>query len=119
MDKNSSRQFSSSKIEMIPQYQNKNEIEKNLTSEFSPDVSLRLIYNEIDKAMATMDYMEDNDKLNIICVHPGWMRTNEGNAAAPNDPYDSAETMRLLFEKKRNDKTGPRFVTFEDEEYPW
>jgi len=62
---------------------------------------------------------KDNPKMNIICVHPGWMRTNEGNAKAPFDPYEHAETMRLLFEKKRNDKDGPIFVTYAGEEYPW
>ena len=58
-------------------------------------------------------------KMNIICVHPGWMRTNEGNAKAPFDPYEHAETMRLLFEEKRHDKEGPIFVTYAGEEYPW
>lgn len=62
---------------------------------------------------------KDNDKINIICVHPGWMRTNEGNAAAPFDPYESAEIMRKLFESKRNDKTGDIFVTYAGEQYPW
>lgn len=62
---------------------------------------------------------KDDPKMNIICVHPGWMRTNEGNAKAPFDPYEHAETMRLLFEEKRNDKDGPIFVTYAGEEYPW
>lgn len=62
---------------------------------------------------------KDDPKMNIICVHPGWMRTNEGNAKAPFDPYEHAETMRLLFEKKRSDKEGPIFVTYAGEEYPW
>lgn len=62
---------------------------------------------------------KDNPKMNIICVHPGWMRTNEGNAKAPFDPYEHAETMRLLFEEKRHDKEGPIFVTYAGEEYPW
>ncbi len=72
--------------------------------------------------MATMTLKNawaENPKLNIICVHPGWMRTNEGNALAPNDPYDSAKMMMDLFEEKRFDKEGPVFVTFEGEEYPW
>lgn len=85
--------------------------------------------NMIDYAMAkaalnmgTMtlrNAFKDDPKLNIICVHPGWMRTNEGNAAAPFDPYDSAEIMRKLFEEKRNDKEGDVFVTYEGECYPW
>ncbi len=62
---------------------------------------------------------KDDPKLNIICVHPGWMRTNPGNAKAPFDPYDHAETMRLMFEEKRCDKEGPIFVTYAGEEYPW
>lgn len=57
--------------------------------------------------------------LNIICIHPGWMRTNEGNALAPLIPYDHAETLRLLFEKKRRDKDGDVFVTYEGIPYPW
>lgn len=70
-------------------------------------------------SMTLRNAFKDEPKLNILCVHPGWMRTNEGNAKAPNDPYDSAETMRLLFESKREDKTGDLFVTFEGEKYPW
>ncbi len=62
---------------------------------------------------------KDDPKLNIICVHPGWMRTNEGNAKAPFDPYEHAQTMRLMFEEKRCDKEGPVFVTYSGEEYPW
>lgn len=62
---------------------------------------------------------KDDPKMNIICVHPGWMRTNEGNAKAPFDPYEHAETMRLMFEAKRCDKEGPIFVTYAGEEYPW
>lgn len=62
---------------------------------------------------------KDNDKINILCIHPGWMRTNDGNAKAPFDPYDSAKMMKDLFEEKRADKNCPIFLTFEGEEYPW
>lgn len=61
----------------------------------------------------------DNEKLNIICVHPGWVRTNPDNHMAPFGSYEQAETLRLLFEEKRGDKTGPIFVTYAGEEYPW
>ena len=62
---------------------------------------------------------KDDPKLNIIAVHPGWVRTNPGNAKAPFDSYEHAETLRLLFEAKRHDKEGPIFVTYAGEEYPW
>lgn len=62
---------------------------------------------------------KDDPKMNIIAVHPGWVRTNEGNAKAPFGSYEQAETMRLMFETKRHDKTGPIFVTYAGEEYPW
>lgn len=60
-----------------------------------------------------------NEKINILCVHPGWNRTNEGNAKAPLIPYDNAETMRILFEERRNIKDGDLFITYEGKSYPW
>lgn len=51
--------------------------------------------------------------------HPGWVRTNEGNAKAPLSSYEAATILSELFEKKRDDKTGPRFVTNDGVEYPY
>ena len=65
------------------------------------------------------NYFKDDPNLNILCVHPGWMRTNPGNSEAPLDPYEHAETLRLLFETRRHDKTGPIFITHTGEAYPW
>lgn len=62
---------------------------------------------------------KNNPKINILCIHPGWNRTNEGNAKAPLDPYENAETMRILFEERRNKKDGDLFVTWEGKKYPW
>ena len=71
--------------------------------------------------MATMtmrNKFRDDPQINIICIHPGWVRTSE-NSEAPLDPYEHAETLRLLFEKKRHDKEGPVFVTHTGDPYPW
>ena len=70
--------------------------------------------------MATMtmhNKFKDDPKINIIALHPGWVRTSE-NSQAPLDPYEHAETLRLLFEKKRHDKEGPVFITHTGEAYP-
>ena len=72
--------------------------------------------------MATMtlrNSFKGDPKLNIICVHPGWVRTSPAQAAAPFDPYDSAEILRKLFEEKRCDFEGPVFVQYDGTEYPW
>jgi len=72
--------------------------------------------------MATMvlrNTFRDEENLNAICIQPGWMRTNEGNAEAPLIPYDHAELLRLLFEERRRDKQGDAFITYEGEAYPW
>ena len=69
--------------------------------------------------MTMHNYFRDDENLNIICLHPGWMRTNPGNTEAPLDPYEHAETLRCLFETKRHDKNGPIFITHTGEEYPW
>ena len=47
------------------------------------------------------------------------MRTNEGNAKAPLNPYEHAETLRSLFEARRNIKDGELFITYTGEAYPW
>ncbi len=69
--------------------------------------------------MTMHNYFKNDPDLNIICLHPGWMRTNPGNTEAPLDPYEHAETLRLLFETKRHDKEGPVFITHTGEAYPW
>ena len=72
--------------------------------------------------MATMvlrNTFRDEENLNAICIHPGWVRTNEGNAEAPLIPYDHAELLRQLFEERRRDKQGDAFITYEGEAYPW
>ena len=69
--------------------------------------------------MTMHNYFRNDPKINILCIHPGWIRTNPNDARAPLLPYEHAETLRLLFEKKRFDKDGPRFITYEDEPYPW
>ena len=69
--------------------------------------------------MTVRNYIKDDPNMNIICIHPGWIRTNPGNTEAPLDPYEHAETLRRLFETKRHDKDGPVFVTHTGEPYPW
>ena len=69
--------------------------------------------------MTMHNYFKDDPNLNIICLHPGWIRTNPGNTEAPLLPYEHAETLRLLFETKRHDKEGPVFITYTGEAYPW
>lgn len=73
--------------------------------------------------MSTMNLVntfKDNDKVNIFCIHPGWIRTDgKPDNKAPLSSYDAAEILRKLFEERRFDKTGPRFITNEGEEYPF
>ncbi|MBQ6174283.1 MAG: SDR family NAD(P)-dependent oxidoreductase [Clostridia bacterium] len=64
------------------------------------------------------NYFKDDPKINILCLHPGWIRTSEGSEA-PLDPYEHAETLRLLFASRQNDKEGPIFITHTGEAYPW
>ena len=73
--------------------------------------------------MATMNLyntFKDEGKINIFSVHPGWIRTDgRPDNPAPLSSYEAAEILRLLFEKKRDDFTGHRFITNLDEDYPF
>jgi NAD(P)-dependent dehydrogenase (short-subunit alcohol dehydrogenase family) len=73
--------------------------------------------------MATMNLVntfKDDDQINIFCVHPGWIRTNgKEDNPAPLSSYEAAEILRKMFEEKRNDLTGPRFITNDGKEYPF
>lgn len=70
--------------------------------------------------MNLVNVFKNDDRINLFCVHPGWIRT-DGNPEnpAPLSSYDAAEILRKLFEEKRNDKTGPRFITNTGEAYPF
>lgn len=73
--------------------------------------------------MATMNLFntfKDDDRINIFCVHPGWIRTDgKADNPAPLSSYEAAEILRKLFEDKRYDLTRPRFITNEGEAYPF
>ncbi len=69
--------------------------------------------------MTMHNYFKDEPKINILCVHPGWIRTNPGNSEAPLIPYEHAQTLLELFESRRHDKDGPVFITYTGEPYPW
>lgn len=73
--------------------------------------------------MATMNLyntFKDEKAINIFCVHPGWIRTDgKPDNPAPLSSYEAAEILRELFEKKRNDFDGHRFITNLNEDYPF
>ncbi len=70
--------------------------------------------------MNLVNVFKDNEKINIFCVHPGWIRTDgKPDNPAPLSAYEGAGILRKLFEEKRFDKIGPRFITNEGEEYPF
>lgn len=73
--------------------------------------------------MATMNLyntFKDERKVNIFCIHPGWIRTDgRPDNPAPLSSYEAAEILRVLFEKKREDFECHRFITNLDEDYPF
>lgn len=70
--------------------------------------------------MNLVNVFKNDEHINFFCVHPGWIRTDgRPDNKAPLSSYDAAEILRKLFEEKREDKTGPRFITNEGEEYPF
>jgi NAD(P)-dependent dehydrogenase (short-subunit alcohol dehydrogenase family) len=64
------------------------------------------------------NYLMDK-QVNVIAVHPGWMRTDMGGSNAYLDPYETACKLTELFEKVTNNIDGPIFIDNEGNEYPW
>lgn len=73
--------------------------------------------------MATMNLyntFKDGRHINIFCVHPGWIRTDgDPDNPAPLSSYEAACILQDLFEKRREDFDGHRFITNENEDYPF
>lgn len=70
--------------------------------------------------MNLVNVFKNDDTINFFCVHPGWIRTDgRPDNKAPLSSYEAAEILRKLFEEKREDRTGPRFITNEGKEYPF
>lgn len=73
--------------------------------------------------MATMNLkntFKDDPQINIFCVHPGWIRTNgDPNNPAPLSSYEAAGILQKLFEERREDREGHRFITNKGEDYPF
>ena len=73
--------------------------------------------------MATMNLVNTfkaERKVNIFCIHPGWIRTNgRDDNPAPLSSYEAAGILQGLFDKKWNDFDGPRFITNDGEAYPF
>ena len=73
--------------------------------------------------MATMNLyntFKNDRKINIFCIHPGWIRTDgDLNNPAPLSSYEAAGILKELFEKRWNDFDGHRFITNLGEDYPF
>ncbi|MBO5987424.1 MAG: SDR family NAD(P)-dependent oxidoreductase [Lachnospiraceae bacterium] len=73
--------------------------------------------------MATMNLVntfKGEKKVNIFCIHPGWIRTNgKEDNPAPLSSYEAAGILQKLFDQKWNDFEGPRFITNDGNAYPF
>ena len=73
--------------------------------------------------MATMNLyntFKDEKKVNIFCVHPGWIRTDgRADNPAPLSSYEAAGILKDMFELKRDDFTCHRFITNRNVDYPF
>ncbi len=64
------------------------------------------------------NYLADKH-INVIAVHPGWMRTDMGGSNAHLDPYETACKLTKLFNEICNKADSPIFIDNDGNEYPW
>ncbi len=74
----------------------------------------------IGVTMNLYNTFKDGRKVNIFAVHPGWIRTDgKDDNPAPLSSYEAAGILKNLFEERREDFEGHRFITNEGEDYPF
>lgn len=64
------------------------------------------------------NYLKDMN-INVIAVHPGWMRTDMGGQNATQDPFETAGRLTELFEEVREGRNKAVFMDNTGAEYPW
>jgi NAD(P)-dependent dehydrogenase (short-subunit alcohol dehydrogenase family) len=107
--------------------QSKNGLIVNISSE-SGSISTAGRVKEFDYCMSKAalnmgtkllhNYLRER-QVNVIAVHPGWMRTDMGGSNAHLDPYETACKLVELFEKVNINIDGPMFIDNGGNEYPW
>jgi len=58
------------------------------------------------------------DKIAVLSVHPGWMRTDMGGKHADLDPYETAGNLIALFDEINNEEYK-EFIDNKGDVYPW
>ncbi len=66
----------------------------------------------------TLAYELQRENIIVVTVHPGWVRTDMGGAAAPLSPPQSVRGMMALLDGLTMRHSG-RFWTWEGKEHPW
>lgn len=59
------------------------------------------------------------DHIQVIAIHPGWIRTDMGGQNAHFSPDEIAEKLVDLFEVECLKEEGPRFIDYEGVRFPW
>lgn len=57
-------------------------------------------------------------KVGVVILHPGWVKTDMGGDHAPTSPYDSILGMRRVIDGFTLAKSG-HFINYKGEELPW
>lgn len=63
------------------------------------------------------NYLKE-DKISVLAVQPGWMRTDMGGPKADLDPYETAVKLVKLFQSIK-DLDNPIFIDNEGQSIPW
>lgn len=68
--------------------------------------------------MLTRSFTLDNPDVSFSLIHPGWVKTDMGGAAAPTDVADSVEGIWKVILAMNKASSG-QFVNFKGEPLPW
>ncbi len=70
-------------------------------------------------SMLLQNYLKEKDnKIKVLAIHPGWIRTDMGGANADLDPLEVAEDI-LALTKMPHDINGPIYMDRFGKELEW
>jgi len=82
------------------------------------DIAYRTSKTALNAAAKNMSVSVRPDQITVVCISPGWVRTDMGGENADLSPEESVGSMRRVIANVKFEDSG-KFFNLDFEEFPW